>query len=286
MLKGRLFVKVRTGKLEMKRLLAAGIIITLIVGVIVALVLLLQPAQIGSVYKPDFPGRISITWQDNEAETTTSNTEGEFKVRGYLASPQGILFFYSYKLKSPQSLALQFEATSQTVTTPGQAQAKINPLKVKRVQALGKLEDFETGVVEVTVINSPGQLISLGVTPVGRTNPAWQVTPIKQGKDFVYDSSNYYYQAKSTNSDLNLKFGNGDDNNLSTLELSLASSSTNISSQIYYRIDKSLTVTSIPAADYRSKNPPIPDADTQVNSSQKNPTGYYPTPAPLQPTPK
>lgn len=115
-------------------------------------------------------------------------SEGEFKVKQILFSPASIRFFYSMKLNQStkgNSQALPVVTATSTVPACDGKNLPSIPL-TDQAQSLGKLGDFEIGVIHITDWkNRPGQLISLEIQPsvVVNTNskkPVWDLPALQQ----------------------------------------------------------------------------------------------------------
>ncbi len=257
----------------MKKLIVLSIVLITCVLAGLGLMLITQSNPPTNNSNSAIPGKVVITWLNNDNQSSAENVNGEFKIRGYMAASNSILFFYS--LQSSKVTQLQFSATSHQVLNSGPGFT--TPLKIKRVQTIGKLGSFDTGIVEIEPVNKIGQVIFLEAAPVGQASSVWQVSPLKQIGEMSKNEEINYHSVQARPSAINLKFGSGDNNNYTSLELSLPN---NISA-MYLKLDKNLTAIPITAAEHKRMNPALslnkPAANT--NSSQN---GYEATIAPTR----
>lgn len=221
-------------------------------------------------------------------------SEGEFKVKQILFSPASIRFFYSMKLNlssNGNSQALPVPGVTATSTVPacyGKILPSI-PLTVQ-VQSLGKLGDFEIGVIHITDWkNRPGQLISLKVQPPtvvntnNNKNPVWDlpalqqlnpISPATTGGMFLSDT------AGSPNVAFNGPSGLNFDRQAGFIWLDDVTRTVYSPPLIFIEIDQADKVTLVSQQEYVDIAGPLPQIYNRTDQYPATPTlpGYTPPP--------
>jgi len=220
-------------------------------------------------------GRIApLSWETQKKQSMAQTSEGEFRILECITTPTGGFFIYS--MKASQSGIPQIVATSLHSLDTG---AEIsNTLTILNNQALGRLDQYDLGIIQVDLPNQPKQVISLQITPPGKNNVIWQVKPLKQGATDLSNHERAYTTFSTTSSPLQLIMSStGDELNYATFSLSPGRplSSANLS-PLFFTLTEKGTILTLTEAEYKKIiiSPPTPTPDKR---------GYYATPAPPAP---
>lgn len=121
------------------------------------------------------PAPIILREQPEQANVQTS--EGSFSVRAIVATPQKITFFYAVKASQGSVASASFLPDVNLKNSLTEYKIPI----VNTVQGLGKLGDYEVGLIQSDWTHQPGQTFTLQTKDaVGNT---WVTTPLIETKD-------------------------------------------------------------------------------------------------------
>lgn len=215
-----------------------------------------------------------IEWQSSDIESADKNEAGIFEIKAALITPEKALFFYTIQTKeigSPNINVLSINPTKNSSSVFNDA----------KIQSLGKMNNSDTGVIEVKLDNIPGQIISLQATLPGAITPTWKTTPLKQINPlntnaepitfipFVPQFTPVAVEADSVGGE-----------NIAVLKYY----TTDASAQAQYlRIDRQKGLVKLTQADYNKLVASKPIQQPQNNNALPN--APIATPAPVLPTP-
>jgi len=116
------------------------------------------------------------SWWLRQDQTSARSAAGTFALKYVEILNLDLHAYYAMRAPTPGPP----QATAQTTSTSCQPAAASGQVGPASVQSFGRLGDIEVGVIHVPVVNQPGQVVSLALTPPGATSPAWMLTFIEQ----------------------------------------------------------------------------------------------------------
>lgn len=125
----------------MKKRLGLFVLGMFVVGLIVFLGLYFLPLFPDSTSSGSIGQPAPIVWQEQPAQAMMQNSEGSFSIRGVVAAPKEILFFYGVKAQHSGAVNASFKADANLKRN---LVAYTVPV-VNVVQPLGRLSDYNIG---------------------------------------------------------------------------------------------------------------------------------------------
>lgn len=195
-------------------------------------------------------------WLTQSDKSSIRGVNSIFSIKAALVSPQEILFFYV--MQSPLGDMPTYAGVQSTDFT--------------KADTLGKIGEFNIGVISVPWSDQPGQELTLQVALPGESKSAL-IAPLKQIGPSSKKPGVDFLPISSEPSTVKLELGSlGGESNYAILKLSLSDQSG--ISPVFFRVDRKATVFQITEAEF---NALVPSGISTQNSDP----GMV-TPAPLE----
>ncbi len=122
-------------------------------------------------------------WEIQPGQTLAQSSEGIMCIKYIAITPDELQFFYI--LKSRQRSIPHIIALSSLMLPARQTRL------IAKVQILGQLEEYDSGVIHVAYTSQPGQIILLQMSLTSNHHSSWQLAPLKQVNDDPHKSTSW-----------------------------------------------------------------------------------------------
>jgi hypothetical protein len=210
------------------------------------------------------------------------NARGTFHIAATVGmQPRELMFFYA--MQAAQRGAPQVQAATSGSQADGAVYS--STVRVNSIQPLGRLAEFDAGVIRLAWSDHLGPNIVLSVTPPGESTPAWQMTLIDPQAVSAYKGTWWNWQLSGPLQAINqVEMACPCGNNATSsaaFRLALLGRSPKAVPPLYVKIDHEGAVTLLSEADWNALwpadpgRPPVPTED--LEHPYTAPT-YPPTP--------
>ncbi len=119
---------------------------------------------------------VASSWWLRKEQTAAQSAAGTFALKAVEIINLDLHAYYALRSPTPGPP----QATAQSTFASCQPAASGAQVGAAAVQSFGPLDDIDVGVIHVPIVDQPGQVVSLAITPPDAPSPAWTLTFLEQ----------------------------------------------------------------------------------------------------------